>query len=207
MFHRIVILIIVVVVTISAFWGSNLSGVKTIAPVEKILPSVIHSDATNMDVAIAEQSWNRLEFDENNLLKVNEFTEAILVDVFSLLDQPATTPQLNRVGFLLEKQFSLEVSQQVVSLLPVLQHYKLLEQQWLADNANQQPPNYPDLFRLQDEVLGEEIASKLFLEQRRLMNMMRASYEIQNNRNLTDQQKQDALNALQTQFATEVGNE
>ena len=102
-----------------------------------------------------------------------------------------------RMAFLLEKQFGAAASQQVMELLPVLKDYKEAEQRWWVENGSRNPPPHAELFRLQDELLGETLAKKMFSEQRRLVNMMLASQRIRNDDSLTQTEKDQALMALQ----------
>src|SRR5690606_4873773 len=115
--------------------------------------------------------------------------------------------QMARMTFLIEKQFGADASEQFAGLLPVLKNYKEVEQRWWEENGSQMPPAYSELFQLQDEVLGEELAGKLFAEQRRLANIMLSSYRIQNDPGLTQEQKDQALADLQSGFEVGAPNE
>src|SRR5688500_8886756 len=105
-----------------------------------------------------------------------------------------------RMAFLLEKQFGATASQQIMELLPILKNYKEAEQRWWEENGSKNPPPHAELFRLQDELLGETLAKKMFSEQRRLATVMLANHKIRNDPSLTQTEKDQALRDLQKTF-------
>jgi hypothetical protein len=146
---------------------------------------------------MAEAGWSGLQIDSQGNLQIDALTETALIDALALIPDESPELPMAQMAFLLEKQFGASASRQIMELLPALKNYKQAEQRWLEANGSKSPPPLAELFRLQDELLGETLAKKMFSEQRRLANMMLASQQIRNDASLTQTEKDRALMDLQ----------
>ncbi len=163
-------------------------------PAQIFVQTKLPANVSSIDFTNAEAAWSTLQFDAQGRLQIDALTESALADAISLMTSEAATA---RVGFLLEKQFGAHAGQQIMELLPKLKRYKEAEHRWWLENASEHPP-HAQLFQLQDELLGEALAAKLFSQQRRLVDLMLATHRIRNDANLTEQEKEAALLKLQT---------
>ncbi|HVF18077.1 MAG TPA: lipase secretion chaperone [Steroidobacteraceae bacterium] len=177
-------------------WWQNASDTSD-HPVQKFTQTRLPDVFNELDFTNAEAAWSSLQIDSHGNLKIDALTETALVDAMALMQDQASEPTMTRMAFLLEKQFGVVASQQIIDLLPVLKSYKEAEQRWWDENGSRDPPPHAELFRLQDELLGETLAQQMFSEQRRLANMMLASQRIRNDASLTQAQKDQALIDLQ----------
>ena len=161
-------------------------------------PTPASADASEIDFTSAEAAWRELQIDSQGNLQIDALTESSLLDAMALLNGPRAEVATTRMALLLEKQFGATAAREIMALLPRLQRYKNAEQRWWTENGGSNPPPHAQLFQLQDELLGEALAGKLFSEQRRLMILMVANQRIRNDANLTPAQRDQALIDLQT---------
>lgn len=203
--ERVMLVVFLGVVSASAWWQG--AGTAAVHSVQKFSKTPVADSVADMDFASAESSWSALSIDSPGNLRVDARTHTALIDTVALLHGESFEPTITRIGLLLEKQFGPSASQQIVELLPLLKVYEAVEQQWWEEGGRRNPPAYAQLFRLQDELLGEELAAKLFSEQRRLASLMLASHQIQNDSSLNQTQKQQALINLQSTFRAGELNE
>lgn len=194
-----VILIIFLSTIIVVIWWQNTAGTTSYS-VQKISTTPIAKNAAELDLTTAEGAWSGLEFDLDGNLEINARTEASLVDTIPLIEGKSSEPKMARIGLLLEKQFGANASQQIIALIQTLKDYKEAEQHWWKENINTIPPAHTELFQLQDEFFGKTQAKKMFSQQRRYRIMMLASYQIKNNTNLTQAEKDQQLIALHKAF-------
>lgn len=197
-----IFLIIFLVIIGAAVWWQN-SGGSANYPVQKFSKTYVPDAAFEFDFTNAEVAWSSLQFDRQGNLKIGALTETALVDAIALMNEQTSEPLMARMALLLEKQFGGKASQQIIELLPILKNYKEIEQRWWEESGSDnlsadEPPAYTELFKIQDELLGETRAKLMFSDQRRLIKMMLASYQIQNDTNLTQAEKDRALMELQT---------
>jgi hypothetical protein len=211
-FQQRIILIISLVVISAAAWWQNAGASSSNHSVQKFSKTPAPNAVAELDFTSAEASWSGLRIDSQGNLKIGALTHTALEDAIALIHDQASGPQMARMALLLEKQFGAAASQQIMALLPMLKDYRDIEQRWLEEigsnnlSANK-PPAYAELFQLQDELLGETLAKKMFSEQRRLANMMLASQQIQKDTNLSQAQKEQALMDLQKTFQEGAPNE
>jgi hypothetical protein len=193
--QRIILAVFVVAVGLAAWWQTLEH--KADHAVQKLPPirALVISD--ELDFTNAEAAWSSLQIDSHGNLKIDELTETALIESIALMQGHSSELPMTRMAFLLEKQFGATASQQVMELLPKLKNYKEAEQRWWQENGGRNPPAHAELFRLQDEVLGETLAKQMFSEQRRLAEMMLGSQRIRNDASLTQAQKDQALMDLQ----------
>ncbi len=191
-----IILVVFVVVIGAASWWQNAGG-SADYPVQKFSQTPVPDGFDELDFTNAEAAWSGLTIDSQGNLQIDALTETALIDAMALMQGQASELPMTRMAFLLEKQFGATASQQIMGLLPALQNYKEAEQRWWVENGGRNPPPHAELFRLQDELLGETLAEKMFSEQRRLVNVMLASQRIRSNESLTQTEKDQALMALQ----------
>jgi len=191
-----IILVAFVVVIVGSVWLQG-AGDSTNYPVQKFSQSPVPGVLGELDFTSAEAGWSGLRLDSQGNLRIDALTETALIDAVALMQGNASEPAMTRMAFLLEKQFGSAASQQILALLPLLKNYKEAEQRWWAENGSRNPPPHAELFRLQDELLGETLARKMFSEQRRIANMMLASQQIRNDARLTQAEKDQALMELQ----------
>jgi hypothetical protein len=191
-----IILVVFLVVIGAVVWWQNAGG-NADYPVQKFSQTPVPDGFDELDFTNAEAAWSGLTIDSQGNLQIDALTETALIDAMVLMQGQASGLPMARMAFLLEKQFGAAASQQVMELLPVLKDYKEAEQRWWVENGSRNPPPHAELFRLQDELLGETLAKKMFSEQRRLVNMMLASQRIRNDDSLTQTEKDQALMALQ----------
>jgi Proteobacterial lipase chaperone protein len=193
--QRIILVVFVVVIGLLVWW--QYAGDNVGYPAQKFQPISLPDGFGELDFTNAEAGWSSLTIDSQGNLQIDALTETALVDTIALMQGPASEQAMPRIAFLLEKQFGATASQQIMELLPMLKNYKEAEQRWWAKNGSGDSPPHAELFRLQDELLGETLAKKLFSEQRRLANMMLASHRIRNDASLTQTEKDQALMDLQ----------
>jgi hypothetical protein len=193
--QRIILVAFVLFIAAVAWWQS--ADLSVDSPVRKFLPTPLPESVNRLDFTSAEGAWSSLSIDAQGNLQIDALTETALGEAMTLMQGPDPERTMERMAFLLEKQFGRTASRQVMAVLPVLQNYKAAEQRWWAENAAKNPPPHAELFRLQDELLGEALAQQLFSEQRRLMTMMAASQQIRNDTNRTPAEKEQALTDLQ----------
>jgi hypothetical protein len=199
--QRIILLSFLLVLGLMAWWQS--AGVSFDHSAQKFYPAPV----VDVDFTKAESSWSGLRVDRQGNLVIDAVTESALLDAMSLARGDPNSPLLTRMALLLEKQFGSVASKQVMALLPVLKNYKAFEQRWWEENGGRNPPAYEELFQIQDEVLGESLASSMFSDQRRLARMMLASHEIQNDAKLTQAQREQALEVLRKNFQEAASDE
>jgi len=196
--QRIIVIVSLVAIGVVAWWQNAGGGAEY--PVQKFFKTPVPDRVSELDFTSAEVSWSSLRIDAQGNLIVDALTETALLDAVVLLrEQPSALP-MQRMALLLEKQFGPKASEQITELLPILKHYKDVEQRWWAANGSKNPPPHAALFRLQDELLGATLAEAMFSEQRRLMIMMLASQRIRDDSGLTQAQKDEALEGLQKSF-------
>jgi hypothetical protein len=201
-----IILVVFFVVVGAAVWWQNADG-DADYPAQKFSQTPVPDVVDKLDFTIAEAAWSGLTIDSQGNLKIDALTETALVDALALMHDQASELSMARMAFLLEKQFGATASQQIMELLPRLKTYKEVEQRWWQENGSKTPPPHAELFELQDELLGETLAKKMFSEQRRLVNMMLATQQIRNDASLTQTQKDQALMDLQKTVQDEGGVE
>lgn len=197
-----IFLIVFLVIIGAAVWWQN-SGGSVNYSVQKFSKTYVPDVAAELDFTTAEVAWSGLQFDPQGNLKIGALTETALIDAIALMNEQTSELLMTRMALLLEKQFGDIESQQIIELLPVLKNYKEIEQRWWEESGSNnlsvdKPPAYTELFQIQDELLGERRAKLMFSEQRRLIKIMLASYQIQNDTNLTQAEKDKALMELQT---------
>jgi len=192
--QRIVLVVFVVVIGAALWWQK--AGGSADYPVQKFSQAPVPDVFDELDFTYAEAAWSDLAIDSQGNLQIDALTETALIDAMALMQGQASELPMARMAFLLEKQFGATASQQIMELLPALQDYKEAEQRWWVENGNRNPPPHAELFRLQDELLGETLAGKMFSEQRRLVNLMMASQRIRSDDSLTQTEKDQALMAL-----------
>jgi hypothetical protein len=191
-----IILVVFVVVIGAVLWWQHAGG-SADYPVRKFSQTPVPDVFDELDFTSAEAAWSGLTTDSQGNLQIDALTETALVEAVALMQGQASELPMARMAFLLEKQFGATASQQIMELLPILKNYKEVEQRWWAENGSKNPPPHAELFRLQDELLGETLAKKMFSEQRRLANVMLASHQIRNDASLTQTEKDQALMDLQ----------
>lgn len=199
--QRIIIVVLFSAVGAATWWQNPENNDSY--TVRKVTARPLASDVSDIDFGAAEAAWSEVEINSAGTFAINASAELALSEVIALMSDEAFDVQLERMALLVEKQFGGGVQREFAELLPVLKNYQDLEQRWWEENGSTMPPAYAELFRLQDEVVGEDLASKLFSEQRRLAKMMLAGYHIQNDAELTQEEKDQALANLQSSF--EVG--
>jgi hypothetical protein len=193
--QRIILVVLLVVIGAVAWWQN--AGGSSDYPVQKFLQTPVPDGVDELDFTIAEAAWSDLTIDSQGNLKIDALTETALVDATALMHDKASEQPMARMAFLLEKQFGVTASQQIIELLPILKNYKEMEQRWWEENGSKNPPPHAKLFQLQDELLGKKLAKQLFSEQRRLLTMMLATHQIRNDASLTQAEKDHALINLQ----------
>ncbi|MGH1471100.1 MAG: hypothetical protein ACRBCS_07890 [Cellvibrionaceae bacterium] len=206
--QRIILIVFAVVVGALVWWQSADSFDDDIVQTFSIAP--LPADIADLDFTFAEAAWSELQIDAEGNLKIDATLESAMVEAIAVMDGQLLELQLARMAFLFEKQFGKTASQQFMTLLPALKHYKEMEQRWWEKNtANtlaedkltaNEPPNYAELFQLQDELLGKTVAKKMFFDQRRIAIMMSTSLQIRNDGNLTEAEKKQALLDMQARF-------
>lgn len=187
-----VIVVVFFAVIAALSWWQNTSG-NSDHPVQKFSQTPLPADFDDLDFTMAEAAWSDLKIDSLGNLKIDASTESALLDAVALMHDRASDAPTMRMAVLLEKQFGATASRQIMALLPILKNYKEAEQHWWRENGSKNPPPHVELFRLQDEWLGETLAEKMFAEQRRLMNVMLTSHQIRNDASLTQIEKDQAL--------------
>jgi hypothetical protein len=193
--QRIALVVLLVVIGALVWWQN--AGGGSDSPAQKFSQTPVPDVFEALDFTIAEAAWSGLTTDSQGNLQIDALTETALLDAMALVQGQASELPMARMAFLLEKQFGATASQQIMELLPILKNYKEAEQRWWEKNGSKNPPPHAELFRLQDELLGETLAKKMFSEQRRLVNMMLASHQIRNDASLTQTEKDQALMDLQ----------
>jgi hypothetical protein len=196
--QRIILVVFLVVIGVLAWWQN--AGDSSDYPVQKFSQTPVPEVFDELDFTNAEAAWSGLRIDSRGNLQIDALTETALVDAMALMHDQASELPMARMAFLLEKQFGATASQQIMELLPVLKDYKEAEQRWWEENGTRNPPPHAELFRLQDELLGETLAKKMFSEQRRLAKVMLANHQIRNDPGLTQIEKDQALRDLQKTF-------
>lgn len=208
--QRIILLIFLTAIGAMVWW-QNSGGAVNYAN-QKFSLTPLPQAIAELDFTNAEASWSNLRFDSQGNLKIDAQTEPALLDAIALLDEQSSEQQLTRMALLLEKQFGAKASENIMTLLFKVKNYKEIEQRWWEEHGGNnlsanKPPAYGELFKLQDELLGESLATKLFAEQRRLAQMMLASQQIQNDSSLTQAEKDRALQELQLRFQEGAPND
>jgi hypothetical protein len=191
------IILVVFLIFIGALvWWQN-AGDSAEYPVQKFSQTPDPHGVDQLDFSSAEAGWSALKIDSKGNLLIDALTETALIDAMALMDHQSSERRMARMALLLEKQFGATASRQIMELLPVLKTYKEAEQRWWEENGSKNPPSHAELFQLQDQLLGETLAKKMFSEQRRLANTMLASQRIRNDATLTQHEKDQALLDLQ----------
>jgi Proteobacterial lipase chaperone protein len=193
--QRIVLVVFLVVIGALVWWQN--AGGSSDYPVQKFSQTPVPDVFDELDFTMAEAAWSGLTIDSQGNLKIDALTETALVDAMALMQGQTSELSMARMAFLLEKQFGATASEQIMELVPILTNYKEAEKRWWEENGSKNPPPHAELFQLQDELLGETLAKKMFSEQRRLVNMMLASHQIRTDASLTQTEKDQALMDLQ----------
>ena len=194
--HQRIILVVFFAVISAMSWWQN-AGDHSAYPVQKFPLTSLPDGFDQLDFTNAEAAWSGLAIDSHGNLQIDALTESALLDAMTLMQDETSGLTMQRMTFLLEKQFGATASRQIMELLPILKNYKQAEQRWLQENGSKDPPPHAELFQLQDELLGETLARKMFAEQRRLANLMLATQQIRNDASLTQSEKDEALSKLQ----------
>jgi hypothetical protein len=208
--QRIILTAFLVAISAAVWWQNT--GESSNLPVQKFSKTPVPDVVAGLDFTSAEASWSGLQIDPQGNLEIDALTHTALVDAVALMHDRNSELQMARMALLLEKQFGATASQQIMELIPILKKYNEVEQRWWEDSDSNKlsankPPAYAELFQLQDELLGETVATKMFSEQRRLAKMMLASHQIHSDVNLTQAQKEQALMDLQNTFQAGAANE
>jgi hypothetical protein len=193
--QRIILVAFFAVIGVASWWQNT--GNNSAYPVQKFPLTSLPDDFDALDFTNAEAAWSGLTLDAQGNLQIDALTESALIDAIALMQDETSDPAKRRMTFLLEKQFGTTASRQIMELLPILKNYKEAEQRWLQENGSKDPPRHAELFQLQDKLLGETLARKMFAEQRRLTNLMLATHQIRNDASLTRAEKDEALRRLQ----------
>jgi hypothetical protein len=193
--QRITVVIFFVLIGLAMGWQHRGDGASYV--VQKFSQTPVPDAVEQLDFTTAEAAWSGLRIDSHGNLQIDSQTETALSEAVVLMDSETSGLPLARMAFLLEKQFGATARQQVMELLPLLKRYREAQQHWWEENASREPPHYAELFALQDELFGEQLAAQMFSGQRRLASMMLASQQIRNDANLTDTEKEQALMDLQ----------
>jgi len=195
------IIVVVFSVVAGAVERRQNAGGSANHPVRKFSTTPVPNVVDELDFTNAEAAWSNLQIDTQGNLKIDALTETALSGAIALMhDQPSAPDSelaMARMAFLLERQFGAAASQQIIELLPLLKHYAETQQRWWEANGSRIPPPYAELFLLQDELLGETLAKKLFSEQRRLVRTMLATQQIRNDGSQTQAEKDLALMDMQ----------
>jgi hypothetical protein len=147
-----------------------------IQPRQKVvLPDARLTDEP-IDVFQADASWQKLLFDANDLLIIDEKTEPALVPLVDVWLGENPQELLFRIEYLLKKQYSDNAGDQIVSIVKKLSQYKPQERLWMVENTHVVPPSYQSLFALQDAYLGADLAEQLYGPQRAMMKAMLDGY-------------------------------
>jgi len=191
-------LVIFAAVAAALVWWQQSNQVDS-QPLQKFEPVPLAEGVSELDFGAAEAAWSDVIFDGRGFA-IDAKTEIALSEVIALMSDEAFDSQMQRIAFLVEKQFGSDIAEQFAGLLPSLKKYKDIEQRWWEENGNKLPPAYAELFQLQDEILGAALAEKLFSDQRRLASVMLTGYQIQNDQSLTQAEKDQALLDLHGRF-------
>jgi hypothetical protein len=203
--QRIILIVLAAVIGASAWWqtASNHSNYS----VQKFSTTPSPEIVSQLDFTDAEAAWSGLTIDSHGNFQIDARTDTALSDAIALIrDQPSKSASelaMARMALLLEKQFGVTASRQIMELVPALKNYKEAEQRFWEENGNKNPPPHAELFQLQDQILGAELAKTLFSQQRRLARTMLASQQIQNDARLTQAEKDQALRELQKTLQAE----
>lgn len=201
--QRIIAGVLAALLASAAAWQA--SGDAGSYPVQKILQTPQPDTVDALDLSSAEAAWSELTIDAHGDLRIDAMTEPALAETIALLDEFPSQPVTSRIAFLLEKQFGASTSQQILALLPKLQRYKQAEQRWWETHADDESPPHEQLFRMQDELLGAELAQAMFAEQRRVWSLMMETHRIRSDPNLTPEEQEAALLELQQRARLEDG--
>jgi len=197
--QRIILVAFVALIGVAVWWQST--GGSSNFPVQKFSKTPTSDVVEELDFTNAEAAWSGLKIDPQGNLQVDALTETALTEALVLLhsqdSEPASELTMARMALLLEKQFGAIASRQIMALLPILKNYKAAEQRWWEANGRKNPPPHTELFQLQDRLLGETLAKKMFSGQRRLVKTMLASQQIRNDTGLTQAEKEQALMDMQ----------
>lgn len=154
-----------------------------------------------LDSGKLETALSRLQFDHGGGLVIDPQTESALSVAANPLSDAADPALLNRVEFLIGKQFPAAEASQVTPLFRRYLHYR---QQELANHKDRAPKNleaeirqFESLSRLQDRELGTELAGQLYGEHRRLARFMFAMRELEADTSLSGEEKQQRRQTLQ----------
>ena len=194
--QRTILVVFLLLIGAVVAWSQYIGGADY--PVRKFSTTPVPDAIHELDFTAAEAGWSGLRIDSQGNLQIDTLTETALVDALDVVHDQASELPMARMAFLLEKQFGPTASRQIIELLPILENYKEAEQRWWQENGSRNPPPQAELFQLQDELLGEALAKKMFSEQRRLVNMMLATHQIRSDASLTQAEKDQALMDLQT---------
>lgn len=200
--QRIVLVVFLAAVCAMMLWqhrSENSNYLVRIFTTEPLPDAVV-----DLDFGAAEAAWSELSIDAEGALEINAQTDLALSEVIALMSDDAFDIQLDRMAVLIDKQLGADISQQFAELLPSLKEYKEVEEHWWAEHGNDIPPPFSKLFQLQNDVLGEALAGKLFSEQRQLAEIMLAGYRIQTDAALSQAEKDQAMMDLHSGF--HVGN-
>jgi len=193
--QRIVLVVFAALIGAMVWWQNVGAGGDY--PVKKFSRAEVPGAFEELDFTNAEAGWSSLRIDSHGNLQIDALTETALADAMALMQGPSSERSTTRMAFLLEKQFGVTASHQVMELLPMLKSYKEAEQRWWEENGSRNPPPHAELFRLQDEILGETLARRMFSEQRRIANLMLATQRIRSDGSLTQAERDQALIDLQ----------
>lgn len=196
--QRVILLVFLIFMALVVWWQN--AGSTADHPVKEFSKTPLPEAVANQDYSAIEDAWSELQTDDEGNLKIGSKTESALVHVIDLINSDQAELKMQRLEFLLEKQFGTAASQQFIDLLPRLQKYKEAERRWWVENGTTIPPAYDELYRLQDKIMGEHLAQKLFSEHRRHSKLMQDNFRINNDVTLSQDEKQQALMELQQRF-------
>lgn len=142
-----------------------------------VSPPELSAAARALVAADVESALARLEFDANGQLVIGSETESVLGTATDALPASPNEETLDRLRFLLDRQFPPGQAEQVDTLLRDYLNYRRAKLAWLEQapepqSVAEEAERFAALTALQDRELGTNLANRLYGEHRRLAEQM-----------------------------------
>ncbi len=165
-------------------------------------PERISATHWQFDFEAAEQTLTKIKLNEKGELLLNETTADLLKVAVAKLPLNMTDADLQRIEILIAKGLPGKVGQQ---LSGVLTNYYRYRQALIADTKKMKNTETKEIIfehtaMLQEYYLEKDIAKKLFGKKNAVTHYLYARRRINQDSNLTQEQKQQQLNVLQDRF-------
>lgn len=165
-------------------------------------PQLISPQQWHFEFQEAETILGRLDHDSGQGLILNRHTTDILRRAAATLPDTMSQEAIERAGFLAGHGFpSARVGDQAARLFTAMIRYQqALRQEPKSNRSESARARFENTVALQNHYFGGDAAQQLFAHQRRLRQYLIARRQLQDDPDLSEDQREQALKALSKEF-------